>query len=203
MQFSVYIIDTETTGLDPVKNEVIEVSMYRMNDDIQKTWCVKPVNLDSIEKEALQVNNHKLEDILHKTEEGKIRYKEASVVIPQIENWIMEDCYSPGERVFVGQNCNFDYQMLKSLWDRNNSEKTFPFGTRPLLIDTIQVELFLNLCKNEKNKFYNLSSLVEKYGVKKDKAHSADGDVRMTVDLLKKQISCFNSNDQNIIRGRK
>ena len=68
--YVLYVIDTETTGLDAEKNDVIEASFCRLNflsenvDREQKTWLFKALNPDTIEAEALAINGHKREDIL-------------------------------------------------------------------------------------------------------------------------------------------
>jgi DNA polymerase III alpha subunit (gram-positive type) len=106
---------------------------------------------------------------------------------------MMEDGCSAEDRVFCAQNADFDVRMCVQLWKKCKSLDTFPFGKRPLKLDTMQIELFLSLCREQRNKYYNLSSLVEKYGVKKEKAHRADGDVKMTKDVLFKQIDFVKS----------
>lgn len=196
--FVIYVTDTETTGLDAVENDVIEISMCRLiipaEGDIiqdQKTWCLKALNPKTIQAEALAVNGHKRDDILHLTKYGKETYIHPSEVLPQIELWIMEDEASSLDRIFIGHNPNFDINAMQELWKRNNSIETFPFslerGNR--ILDTKQVAILIDICVGKRRKFYNLGSLVKDFGVKKGKAHQAAEDVRMTVDLLIKFIT--------------
>ena len=49
MNYAIYVADVETTGLDPYSNDVIELSLLRLSDGEQKTWCMKPFNFQSIE----------------------------------------------------------------------------------------------------------------------------------------------------------
>ena len=52
MNFSFYVTDIETTGLDSHLHDVIELSMYRLGDDsdnAQQTWCLKPLTPETIE----------------------------------------------------------------------------------------------------------------------------------------------------------
>ena len=75
-KFTVYVLDTETTGLDPVKNDIIEISILRLGDkQQQKTWWMKPINLDNIDDGALKVNGVSKDDLLWKTASGKEKYK--------------------------------------------------------------------------------------------------------------------------------
>src|ERR1700727_1590721 len=161
-----YTIDCETTGISPVKGcEIIEISLYRLTDNMQKTWGLKPLNFDAIETEALRINNHKLDDLKHLTKFGVDTYRDPATVIVEIENFMAEDLVSSGERVLCGQNITFDLGFMEKLWADNNATDTFPFGKRPLLLDTKQIALFLDIATGDKSEFYNLSSLVTKYGV--------------------------------------
>ena len=87
--FVIYVVDTETTGFDDRLNDIIEISMYRLNDDSQKTWCLKPLNNDTITAGALRVNGHKLEDLKHETKLGRETYLSPDKVLVDIENWMM------------------------------------------------------------------------------------------------------------------
>ncbi len=190
--YILYICDTETTGLDAEINDVIEISICRLVYDQekiqtdQKTWLLKALNSVSIQDEALRINGHKREDILQLTKYGKENYRLPSIVVPEIEMWIMEDGVSNVDRIFVGQNPNFDVQALQALWRKSGSPDTFPFavenGNR--IIDTKQIATLFDVCTGRRRQYYNLSALVKAFGVKKGKAHQASEDVRMTTDLL-------------------
>jgi DNA polymerase III alpha subunit (gram-positive type) len=191
-----YICDCETTGTISDKHDVIEVCFWRLGDAESKTWCLKPLSPENIEEEALRVNGHFLEDILWKTKEGKEKYRLPSEVLPEIEMWIMEDGAAAEERVFIGQNPDFDYQFLLSLWKKNGSEDNFPFGywingkgnrrNQGYIIDTIQLARLIDICTGKKRARYGLGSLVKDFGVTKATAHRADGDVKMTKELFEK-----------------
>jgi DNA polymerase III epsilon subunit-like protein len=187
-KFELYFADTETTGLDQAKNDIIELSIYRLSDDTQRTWCIKPKNYESIQPDALRVNGHKLEDLKHATKFGEETYLDASKVIPDIENWFLLDGVSSEDRILIGQNPRFDLGFLQELWVREGCKDTFPFGSRPFTIDTRELTLFLDLVQGTRNQYYNLGSLVEKYKVKKEKSHRADSDTRMTKEVFMAQL---------------
>jgi len=187
--FVIYVVDTETTGFDDRLNDIIEISMYRLNDDSQKTWCLKPLNNDTITAGALRVNGHKLEDLKHETKLGRETYLSPDKVLVDIENWMMEDGVTSEDRILVGQNVSFDKGFLRHLWEKCGSEGTFPFGRK--MMDTIQIVLLMDLCKGVKRKSYTLGSLASDFDIKKEKAHRADADTRMTKDLWLKQLSFF------------
>ena len=191
-QYVLYVQDTETTGLVPGVNEIIEVSFLRifLKEDgpvrEQKTWLIKATKPDTIDDEALAINKHKREDILWQTKYGRENYLKPEDAILEIEAWISEDEMSAHDRVFAGQNPMFDFNHMVAFWKGLDAEDTFPFlnGHNKLIVDTKQLALFFDICLGKKREKYNLSSLVKAFGVKKGKAHRADEDTRMTADLL-------------------
>lgn len=189
INYNLYVLDCETTGLDFIKNDIIELSISRFHNGEQKTWRLKPLNSENIDTGALRVNGHKLEDLLHQTKYGRETYLDPNDIIIEIENWIMEDGISTENRVMVGHNISFDNNMLQQLWIKCNSKDSFPFGRRTM--DTMIVEFFLNYCEENMAEGYSLNNLSKKYGVKNDKAHSAASDCLTTFKIINKQISFF------------
>jgi hypothetical protein len=183
--FIFYVCDTETTNLDSSVGDIIELSLFRLSDNTQRTWCLKPLNFSGIDPKALKVNGHKLDDITHRTKEGQERYFEPSKAVADIENWMMDDGASCEERVLVAQNAPFDKGYIEKLWSKVGASNSFPFGRK--YIDTLQIEIFLDFCKGEQQEYYNLGNIIKKYGVKLDKAHTAAADTLATKDLFLKQ----------------
>ena len=189
MDYVIYIADVETTGLDSRVNDVIELSLHRSSDDVQKTWCIKPTNIENIDLGSLRINGHKLEDLRHETKAGRERYLDPVKTIVEIENWMMEDGVPTENRVMCGQNISFDRDFLQQLWVKCNSKDSFPFGRRTM--DTMIIEFFLDWCKGNMAEGYSLNNLVKKYGIKNEKAHTAAADVKATKEVFEKQVECF------------
>jgi DNA polymerase III epsilon subunit-like protein len=189
MDYVIYVADVETTGLDSRTNDVIELSLHRLTDDVQKTWRIKPTNPAAIDPDSLRINGHKLEDLLHQTKEGRERYQDANKVIIEVENWMIEDGVPTAQRVLAGQNVGFDKDFLEQHWIKCQSKDSFMFGRRTL--DTMGIEFFLNLCQGEMLEGYSLKNLTKKYGVVNSKAHTAEADVKATKEVLVKQIAFF------------
>lgn len=192
MNFSFYVTDIETTGLDSHLHDVIELSMYRLGDEsgnAQKTWCLKPLTPDTIDPGALRVNGHKLEDLLHKTKEGRERYLEPTKVLVDVENWLADDGLPAEKRFLIGQNIGFDKERLEQLWIKCNAKDSFPIGRRTL--DTMILELFFDFCRGSFAEGYSLNQIIKRYGVKNEKAHSAAADVKATKEVFEKQVEFF------------
>lgn len=185
--YAFYVADTETTGLDFVAHDIVELSLYRLSDDSQKTWWLRPINLETIDPGALRVNGHKLEDLLWKTIDGRNKYLEADKQIIDIENWISEDRAPKENRCLIGHNiARFDHPMMEHLWIKCNSKDSFPFGRR--MIDTMVLELAMDYAKGQFAEGYSLSNLNKNYGIRNEKAHSAEADTKATKEVFLKQI---------------
>lgn len=182
----IYGIDTETTGFSPTKNSIIELCIYRLSDDTFKTWCIKASEGTEIDPGALKKNGHKLEDITWVTKEGREKYKTEKEVIIEVENWLAEDMCQNNERMILAHNANFDKNMLNGLWERNNNLDTFPFSQKRLF-DTMQIEMMIDFASGN-DEMYGLASLCKKYGIKNEKAHSAEADTIAMVKVFKKQM---------------
>jgi DNA polymerase III epsilon subunit-like protein len=195
MKYEIYIVDTETTGLDSRENDVIELSILRLSTSEQRTWTLKPINPNTIDPNSLRINGHKIEDLKWETKVGREIYKDPSSVLVDVENWIADDGLPAENRILCGQNIAFDREMLQQLWAKCNSKDTFPWGRRTL--DTIQIEFFIDFCHSKLTNVdkmaegYSLSNLVKKYGVKNEKAHTAAADVKATSEVFIKQVEWF------------
>ena len=187
MKYILYVADVETTGLDSRVHDVIEMSLLRLSDNVQKTWQLKPLNPDNADPGALRVNGHKIEDLRQLTKFGKDTYKDPDKVLVEVENWIEEDGSPSEKRILVGQNINFDKDMFQQLWIKCGAKDSFPFGRR--ILDTMQIALFVDYVDNQFAEGYSLSNLVKKYGIKNEKAHSAESDVKATKEVFFKQVS--------------
>ncbi len=188
MGMKLYFCDTETTGLSK-DNSIIELSIMRLADDTSRTWLIKAdENPESIQDEALRVNGHLKDDILHKTSFGRQTYIEPEKAIADIENWLAEDNVPTEQRILAGQNVSgFDSERIMHLWDKYGQMDTYPFNKR-LVMDTLQIELFLAWSMNDFNEYYNLKSLAEKYKIKTGRLHKAEEDTRVVKEVFLKQV---------------
>lgn len=191
--YTLYVIDTETTGLDCSIHEVIELAMARITFDEHgkahqesKTWFIRATSPSTISDEALTKSGSIREEVLGLTAEGAAKYLPAEKVIPEVEIWMAEDCVSALDRLFIGQNPIFDLGFMQALWKKVGSPETFPFeiGNNNRILDTKQLTILVDLSTGRRRLRYGLGSLVKAFGVKQERAHRALNDVKMTTDLL-------------------
>ena len=175
-----YILDVESTGRDPIKNDIIEISIIRYSTKEQQTFNLKPLNKDSIEIEALKVNKYTIEEIMN--------FEDPKKVIPKIENFLLNDDKTANERVIVGHNVEFDIKFLIELWNKCDTKDSYPFSYHYL--DTKQIAMYNDFIFNsDYSERYSLNKLIERYGIKKQKLHRAESDTKMTLELFNHLIS--------------
>jgi DNA polymerase-3 subunit epsilon len=103
-------VDTETTGLDPTKHELLEVAAIRTSPDGQTIIStyeakLKPLNLDKAEPKALEINKY-----------SAAEWSDEKCVAPEIVADNLQKM--AGNTVLVGQNVSFDEGFLSPLFTR-------------------------------------------------------------------------------------
>lgn len=112
-----YILDSETTGLDPKRHELIELSVIRYSDRFQFSRHLRALNPRAADPKALQVSGKSYWDLTkgdHPTD-----------VLNRLEEWLAEDGADPAHRLFVGHNVAYDRNMLHATYKRL-SRSSFP-----------------------------------------------------------------------------
>lgn len=167
-------IDLETTGMDPLKHEIVEIGclIAKLNEQGQYVELesfevkVKPEHIETAEREALRVNGYNEDAWMFAHTQ-----KEALTLLAQK----CEGC------VMVAQNVPFDYSFLITGFSRQGIKDPFFFAK----LDTISIA-FLRFRKDPEMTSFSLRSLCEKYGIKNDKAHTALADIRATFEVFKR-----------------
>lgn len=103
-------IDTETTGLNPAKHEIIEIAIITENEDgTFERWHtkIKPDHIENAHPKALEVNGYTPE-----AWEGAPNFED---VVPEITSRLKGS-------ILVGHNVNFDIRFIEALLDKANRE---------------------------------------------------------------------------------
>jgi DNA polymerase III epsilon subunit-like protein len=169
------VLDTETTGLDLLKHEVIEVGMMKVHVDKNfnhsKVECyeakIKPRYIKRASPQALKVNGYT-------TNKWRSAVKFADIS-GNIKEWIDQSDY------LIGQNLLFDYNFINAMFDRDNIERP----VYPRYYDTKWMAD--KLIKEGKLKRSGLDYLCENYNIPiLGRAHTALTDVLRTYELFKR-----------------
>lgn len=161
---NVVCIDTETTGLDPEKDKLIDIAAVRRN---------KIGKLETFQR-YVRVNqsiNSKISQLTGITES----LLNTSGI--ELKNSLVELKKFVGNDLIIGYNVRFDLEFLRFGFIKVN-EKMITNENKDLL----------RLVK-KKNKFmsnYHLSSVLEQYGITNKRPHSASGDALATFLLGEK-----------------
>lgn len=120
MARKIFWFDCETTGLDPIKNDIIELAcIVEIDGEVKasKLWRIQPQDYSAINEEALKVNQLTLEQI--KTFDTPTNvHKE---LVDFLSFFI--DRYDPKDKFYIGgYNVDFDLQFLKCFFEKNNDK---------------------------------------------------------------------------------
>jgi DNA polymerase III epsilon subunit-like protein len=171
------IVDLETTGLNFELNEIVEISVYVLDNLKIKFFfksLIKPYRWDNINPEAMKVNGIKIEDL----EKAPNAIEVKRDLVSWWENDINEKLCPVGYN-FSG----FDKNFLTH-WLGEDYNKMFHY--RALNIDSIVRYLveFTDVLPELKNKSLKLQNISGSLGITHLK-HRADGDCLCLIDLIK------------------
>ena len=183
-------IDTETTGLIPGKNAMIQLAaLLVINGSVKEeiNLLCRPFKGAVIEQSALDINKRTKEDIMiYPTLVYQI-----SVFKDIIDNYINK--YDKNDKfVIAGYNVRFDIGFLR---DGFNIVGDKYFGSR-FFSAPIDVMTIVALCISQKQlrlRNYQLKSVSDKFHVSLDDAHDALADIKATRNLFFKLIKHLKS----------
>ena len=178
----ILVTDTETGGLDPLKQDVLTLAFA--------VWEDKKI-LDTIDfkvskeeyrtnEEAMKVNNLNLE-LLKK--EGK-KEKE---IIKELIAFIKKN-FGKEKPMLCGHNVGFDKSFIKALFERNFFDYEATFGHRTL--DTMSIMTFLFLQGKTETRLGKLDDAILYFNLEipEKERHTALGDVFLTIKILEKML---------------
>lgn len=173
-------IDTETTGLNPGVNGLVQVAGIVEIDGVIKEefnlW-MKPFKGDMINPSALETIGKTLND-LEKLGEPSIAYRE---IITIFDRYI--DKFNKKDKFYlVGQNPSFDKAFLDYFFNRFNNPYLYAYIFYHL-IDLVAISAAFKLAGVIEIDKLNLDSMAEYFKLTRDK-HDALSDVKLTRDLF-------------------
>ncbi len=171
-------IDTETTGLDPNKHEIIELAVIvakqipregrgpKLEVIEEYEWKIKPLHIETAEEQALRVNG----------------YNEVDWMFALDLKPVMEEFSKKTESaIFVSHNLTFDYNFLMKAFEETGVENRMHYGK----LDTISIA-FARLYDAPLAERFSLKAIAELLKVENTKAHTALADTRALFESYRK-----------------
>lgn len=178
-------IDTETTGLDPYSNAIIELAgILEVDGFVQESFLIsmKPDSDQTIDQEALNA--------IGKTEEEILSYpsqKEGfSIFLKFLESYV--NPFDKNDKLFlVGYNIHaFDVPFLRTFFNRNKNKYFGSYFHHPS-IDVMLLIAYFAMKQKDKLPNFKLATIAKSLGieVKDEMLHNAMYDVEITRDIFK------------------
>ncbi len=178
-------VDVETSGLDPQKNALLQVSgIVRVEGKPEETFnlCIKPFTTDVLDAQAMQINGldpiKGLEPLAAHNELVKLFSK-------YVSKYNRQD-----KMFFVGYNAGFDMDFMRAFFIKCNDKFFGSFFFYPY-IDVMQMALMRLLDRRPSMENFKLSCVCKAVGLQfdMDKAHSAAYDVLQTKELFDRIVN--------------
>lgn len=172
-----YIIDVESSGLNPLYHEMTEISVIRVSDKVQISRNIKCRYPERSSLDSLRITNKTMADLKNGDDSLK--------VVNDINAFLAQDGATDLERCIIAHNANFDVKFCNAMWQ--NCGSFFPFRYQ---LCTWQMSKFFLKKIGETNQKSNLNDICDFFKIKKyANAHSAKTDTRHTYHLYQKLIN--------------
>jgi len=174
-------LDTETTGLDARRHDVIQIAGILDIDTIageKFNYYVQPFNWDVITEEATSIHGF-TRDTLKTFEPPQVVHQR---LIGILEAYINK--YDPTDKLFIaGQNPSFDLDFLKGFWEKNDDPYFGSwFNYRKIDLATVSVLFKIKgiIDPTTNGKFsVSLAAVAAAFGLEQKEPHNALDDVRL------------------------
>ncbi len=171
-------IDTETTGLDINKHEIIQIAGILEEPGVRGeefNFNIKPMFPENADPQALEIHGISLETMETFQNPHDVYLKLKDLLF----KWV--NPYNPMDKLILsGQNVKFDSDFMNTFFKKNNNKYWYALvttGSFDLRSLSVMYEVFHNkrIFKN-----YKLETICNELGVTLDKAHDAMSDIKAT-----------------------
>lgn len=174
--------DTETTGLNPQKNAVIQFAgIVEINGKVQEEIEMKiaPMKDDVIEEKALEVHGMDKMTVLEFPNSQEQYKKLKTILTKYVDPYNKNDKFTP-----AGYNVRFDMEMMNAFFRKNN-DSYFGALVNWKCIDALPIMHFMDFTEKIRLDDYKLSTVCSHYGISIE-AHDALSDIQATRELIKR-----------------
>lgn len=174
--------DTETTGLNPEKNGLIQIAGILEVDGVEKArfdFTARPFDGDVIDEKALAVHGRSREEIMKYPTPSDVYKDLVSFFSRHINKFDPKDKFYP-----AGYNVRFDLDFLASFF-RKNGDVYFGSFCNWRAIDALPLMHFLDHLGYISYENYKLETVCQRLGID-IQAHDALSDIEATRSLIQK-----------------
>jgi DNA polymerase III epsilon subunit-like protein len=163
-------LDIETTGLNLIKHEIIEIGCVVTNPELtvleEFELKIKPERIEDADPVSLKVNHYNVSDW-----KGAYPLDKAMKIL----SLKVKDC------IMVGQNVAFDSGFLEYAFTKTGIANSMHYHK----LDTISLA-WAKLHNEPDLEHFSLRELCLRFDIKNENAHTGLGDARATFELYKK-----------------
>ncbi len=163
-------IDIETTGLDLIENEIIEIGCVLVSPELEVieeiAIKVKPEHIENANKTSLKINHYNEEDWAK-----AVSLKQAMEILAR----------KTKDAIMVGQNISFDSSFIDYAFAKLGMKNPMHYHK----LDTIAIA-WAKLHRDPDLKHFSLREMCVRFGIKNEHSHTALSDARATFELYKK-----------------
>lgn len=170
--------DTETTGLNPEVNEIIQLAGIIESPGeyaAEFSYDIKPTNFDAISEDAFSAHKITVKEMRTFRDPAEVHAKFKKLLFKYVNPFNKDD-----KLILAGQNVTFDANFIDSFCKRNN-DKYFracvTSGTFDLRTMSVALEIFRNVKLFQS---YTLTAICDVLNVRLDNAHNALADIKAT-----------------------
>ena len=174
-------IDTETTGLDPQVNGMIQIAgMIDIDGDVKEefNYRMAPFKGDLVNAKALSVIGYSLDELRGFDDPAIVYGKLIKLFGKYVDKYDKRDKFH-----IVGQNVGFDYRFMQRFFERNNDKYLYAY-IQYHQIDLIAITALFKLAgKLEGLENMKLVTVKKHFGLE-SKDHDALEDIRATRSIF-------------------
>jgi len=163
-------IDIETTGLDPINHEIIEIGCVITTSNLEVIEefeiKIKPEHIEKADPISMKINHYKPEEW-----KDAVSLKEGMKIFSvKVKDTIM-----------VGQNVAFDVGFLENAFVRLSIKNPMHYHR----LDTISIA-WAKFHNDTDFEHFSLREMCQHFGIENKNSHTGLGDARATYELYKK-----------------
>lgn len=177
----VLYFDTETTGLDPVKNDIIQLAgIVEINGEIKEefNFFSQPFSYENVSQEALDIHGISIDTIKGFPKPETLRIRLIQLMGKYVDKYNREDKFYA-----AGMNAGFDLGFLSKNFQKSNDKFFFSWFWGHAL-DLYELAIILKYKGILKTENLKLETLAEYFGIEL-KTHDAMSEIKCTREIIR------------------